>query len=183
MKILHGLLSFIKQRLPLLLLLACVATAAATSALYAKYVKDVDNDVIMNVVSEGDIEIAVVQAGDGTYSIRHTTDSKIPAYIRFTVVVNWKSTTSDDLWYLSPDSVTISAPCAQKVGSYYYCVADGKAEIALNTTLDGITVTTTQAAPDGYELNVQILAEAIQCMPAGVVEDAWGVTFDGSTWG
>jgi hypothetical protein len=52
----------------------------------------------------------------------------------------------------------------------------------MSNNLDGITVTTTESAPAGYEFNVQILAEAIQCMPAGVVEDAWGVTFNGTTW-
>lgn len=182
MKIGKGLLMYIKRKLPMLLLLVCAILCVASSAVYAKYVKDVDTDVDMNVVSNGDVEIEVVKNSEGDYAIRHTANSKIPAYIRFTVVTNWKSKTEDKLWYISPESVTVDAPCAQLVDGYYYAVVDGKAEIALNTVLDGITVTTATAAPDGYELYVQILAEAIQCMPTGVVESAWGVTFNGTTW-
>lgn len=181
MKILKRLLNYTKSRSLLLLLVACIATSSLTAALYAKYVTDVDKDVEINIVSDGKVQIEVVES-EGTYTIRHTANSKIPAYIRFTVVANWKSTTGDDLWYLSPESVTITTPCAQKVGEYYYGVVEGKAEIAVGTVLSGITVTTTQTAPDGYELDVRILAEAIQCMPTSVVKSAWGVTFNGTTW-
>ena len=182
MKRIKHLLPHLKTKLPLLLLMATIVICSATGAIYAKYVKNVDKDVVTSVVSNGEVEIEIVQNSEGEYAIRHTSNSKIPAYICFTVIANWKSTTDDAIWYLSPESVTVNAPCAQLVDGYYYCVADGKAEIALGTTLDGITVTTTESAPAGYEFNVQILAEAIQCMPAGVVEDAWGVTFNGTTW-
>lgn len=183
MKILKGLLAYIRHRLPVLLLMACVVSFTVTGALYAKYVKDVDKDVTVDVVSDGDVEIEITLNSAGEYSIQHTSNSKIPAYIRFTVITNWKNTATDELWYLNPESVTVTAPCAQQLSDgYYYAVVDGKAEIALNTVLSGITVTTTQTAPAGYELSVEILAEAIQCMPASAVEDAWGATFNGTTW-
>ena len=182
MKRLKFLPANLKAKLPMILILVSIVISSATGAIYAKYVKNVDKDVVTSVVSNGEVEIEIVKNSEGDYTIRHTSNSKIPAYIRFTVIANWKSTTDDAIWYLSPESVTVNAPCAQLVDGYYYCVADTKAEIALGTTLDGITVTTTESAPAGYEFNVQILAEAIQCMPAGVVEDAWGVTYNGTAW-
>ena len=99
-------------------------------------------------------------------------------------MANWKNKNNDALWYLSPDSVTVNAPCAQELSDgYYYCVVDNKAEVPVGTVLSGIRVTTTATAPtEEYELDVQILAEAIQCMPADVVQVAWGATFDGTAW-
>ena len=184
MKIAKSLLVYIKSRLPLVLLVLCTASCVVVSTVYARYNKNVDQNIDMNVVSQGDVEIEVVQTGAGEYSIRHAEDSKIPAYIRFTVVVNWKNKENDALYYLSPDSVTVNAPCAQKLSDgYYYGVVDGSAEISVGTVLSGIQVTTTATAPGvEYELDVQILTEAIQCLPTGVVKEAWGAQFDGATW-
>ncbi len=185
MKIGKAIFQYIKSRLPLVLLLLCTVSGVVANAVYAKYTTDLNTSVNVNVVGEGEIKIAVSKNGDGTYSIHHTSESKIPAYIRFTVVTNWKQKEGDALWYQGPEDVTVTAPNAQPLSDgYYYCVAtDGKAEIAINEVISGIKVTTTQSAPnDEYELDVQILAEAIQCMPASVVETAWGVTFNGTNW-
>ena len=172
-----------KNRLPMLLLVVCLISCTVASAVYAKYVKNINADVTVDVVGNGDIEIEIVQnTEDDTYTIRHTSNSKIPGYIRFTIVVNWKHKTDATLWYISPSDVVCAVPCAQKLGDYYYGLAGGDAEIALEEALSGIKVTTTAVAPDGYELDVQILAEAIQCMPVNVVESAWGVKFENGDW-
>lgn len=181
MKIGKAIFQYIKSRLPLVLLLLCTVSGVVANAVYAKYTKDIDTDVSVNVVGEGKIEIAVSKNGDA-YSIHHTSESKIPAYIRFTVVTNWKQKEGGALWYEGPENVTITASNAQPLDGYYYCVVDGKAEIAINEVISGITVTTTDPIPSGYELDVQILAEAIQCMPASVVGTAWGVTFNDGVW-
>ena len=184
MKIGKAIFQYIKSRLPLVLLLLCTVSGVVANAVYAKYTKDIDTDVSVNVVGEGEIKIAVSKNGDGTYSIHNTSESKIPAYIRFTVVTNWKQKEGDALWYQGPEDVTVTAPNAQPLSDgYYYCVAtDGKAEIAINEVIEDIEVTTTDPTPSGYELDVQILAEAIQCMPASVVGTAWGVTFNDGVW-
>lgn len=189
MKIGKAIFQYIKSRLPLVLLLLCTVSGVVANAVYAKYTKDIDTDVSVNVVGEGKIEIAVSKNGDA-YSIHHTSESKIPAYIRFTVVTNWKQKEGEALWYKGPENVTVTVPGtvpgavpnAQELDGYYYCVVDGKAEIAVGTVISGITVTTTDSPPSGYELDVQILAEAIQCMPASVVGTAWGVTFNDGVW-
>ena len=190
MKIGKAIFQYIKSRLPLVLLLLCTVSGVVANAVYAKYTTDLNTSVNMNVVGEGEIKIAVSKNDDGTYSIHHMSDSKIPAYIRFTVVTNWKQKEGGALWYEGPDpeKVTVAASNAQPLSDgYYYCYyvvgEKKKAEIAINEVISGIKVTTTQSAPnDEYELDVQILAEAIQCMPANVVETAWGVTFNGTDW-
>jgi hypothetical protein len=169
----------------LLLLILCAVSGVVVNAVYAKYVKDIDRPVDVAIVGEGNIKIAVSKKDD-EYSIHHTSESKIPAYIRFAVVTNWKQKEGDALWYTGPQSVTVTSPNAKPLSDgsdgYYYCVVDDKAEIAIDKVVSGITVTTKEVAPDGYELEVKILAEAIQCMPASVVETAWGVTFNGTNW-
>ena len=177
------LLKYVKDRMVLILLIVCIISCAIASAVYAKYVKDIDSDVDVSVVGEGDLEIAVVKNADGSYTIKHTTNSKIPAYIRFAIIVNWKGT--DGLWYIDPASVDYNVPNAQFLSEdgYYYCIYDGSAEIDVGTLLSGITVTTTASPPvEGYEFYVQIVAEAIQCMPAGVVEEAWDARFVDGAW-
>lgn len=181
MKMKKRLLMYIKDRMILVLLTLCIASGAAASAVYAKYVKSFDSEVGVNIVGYGDLELEVVKNGDGSYTIQHGEGSNIPAYIRFAIIVNWKG--GDGLWYVDPSDVVYNVPNAQLLDGYYYCVYNGSAKISPGTVLDGITVTTEETAPDGYdEFYVQIVAEAIQCMPANAVEDAWGVTFDGTNW-
>ena len=194
MKIGKAIFQYIKSRLPLVLLLLCTVSGVVANAVYAKYTTDLNTSVNVNVVGEGKVQIQVVKQvvkdDEWEYSISHTAESKIPAYIRFTVVTNWKQKEGDALWYQGPENVTVTvpgtvpgaAPNAQELDGYYYCVVDGKAEIAVGTVISGITVTTEDSPPSGYELDVQILAEAIQCMPASVVGTAWGVTFNGTNW-
>lgn len=181
MKMKKRLLMYIKDRMILVLLTLCIASGAAASAVYAKYVKSFDSEVGVTIVGYGDIEIAVKKETNGSYTIKHGDDSNIPAYIRFAIIVNWKG--ADGVWYVDPSDVNYSVPNAQLLDGYYYCVHEGSAKIGLGTEIKDIVVTTTAAPPaEGYEFHVQILAEAIQCMPANAVEDAWGVKFDGTNW-
>ncbi|MBE6621209.1 MAG: hypothetical protein E7625_07605 [Ruminococcaceae bacterium] len=178
------LLTYIKDRLPLLLLLVCVISCAVASAVYAKYVKDIDANVSMDITGVGDIEIEVVKQSNGTYTIQHGDDSRIPAYIRFAIVVNWKHKTNGTLWYINPSDLSYTVPNATQLSDgYYYGVKDGNAQIAVGTVLSGIMVTTESTPPsDEYELNVQILAEAIQCVPEDAVEIAWDAAFIDGNW-
>lgn len=177
-------LAFIKGRLPLVLLSVCILVCGVFSAVYAKYIKDIDNNVDITIIGEGKIELAVSKStvdGAFQFQIAHTGDSRIPAYIRYAVVANWKDG-EGNIWYTPPTSVTVNNSHAQLLDGYYYCVYEGKAEIELGTVLSGIQVEATGSAPAGYTLHVQLLVEAIQCVPADVVEDAWGVTFQDGAW-
>ena len=174
------LLTYVKSRLPLLVLIAYAVSCAVAGAVYAKYVRDVDSDVGMQIVGEGDVELEVVDNGDGSYRIKHAEGSKIPAYVRFTVVVNWMDD-EGNLFYTSPTQYSVTAEnCTTHSDGYRYyngvVAKDGgiSVTVALN---GGVT------APTGYpELDVQILAEAIQCVPSTAVGEAWGVVFENGAW-
>ena len=178
------LVAFVKNKMPAILLVFCVLICSVFSAVYAKYIKDIDKEVSTNIVGAGEIQIGITKSVTGnthTFEIKHVSGSRIPAYIRYAVVANWKND-KGDVWYVPPTSVTVTAPNAQLLDGYYYCIYEGKAEIALKTVLSGIEVTTTASAPDGYTFHVQLLVEAIQCVPAEVVTTAWGVKFQDGDW-
>ena len=99
------------------------------------------------------------------------------SYVRVKLVMNW---VSDD------DSKTISATPVPaptitnsdwfvKDGIYYY-----KMPVALNdqtsNLLDGNPIEQPEGAPEGYHLEVTVLAESIQAAPSTAVEGAWAVT-------
>ena len=183
------LVTFVKNKMPAILLVFCVLICGVFSAVYAKYIKDIDKEVSTNIVGAGEIQIGITKSVDEnthTFEIKHVSGSRIPAYIRYAVVANWKNG-KGDVWYVSPTSVSITIPAEGKfkvtqLDGYYYCIYEGKAEIALDTVLSGIEVTTTASAPDGYTFHVQLLVEAIQCVPANVVTTAWGVKFQDGNW-
>ena len=195
MKKLKCLGSYIKSRLPLLLLAVCIISCAIASAVYAKYVKSQDKDIILDITGSGGVNINVAEKDDGdgednSYEIKN--DSNIPVYIRYTVIVNWKSTLTEALWYIPPSAydVTPLEHSQELSDGYYYCrlkLTDDTytANIPPDATLGtiGVTVSSTKPSPE-YELYVQVLAEAIQCEPANVVTDAWGAEFNTatSTW-
>ena len=98
---------------------------------------------------------------------------KIPAYIRVAVVAN----TVD-----ADGSITDTADVRDKlassgwtnVGDYYYYNGVVKPnETTGNLLAEGI---------DLNDIQVTILASAIQAEPTNAVAQAWGVQFNGSTW-
>ena len=116
-----------------------------------------------------------------------TNTGNIPAYIRASIAVNWVDENgnvrgiaptvtdyalqiNEEAWYQDPAT------------GFYYCisqVAPGQ------VTADLVTAVTLQTeAPQGYELRLEVVAEAIQAQgetdgtPA--FQDAWGITGFGS---
>ena len=175
------LLMYIKDRLPLLLLLVCVVSCAIASAVYAKYVKDIDTDISMNISGEGNIDVEVVNA-DGKYTIRHTETSRISAYVRFAVVVNWTNDNKEVYHIFSSTDCIIDPPNCTKLedGYYYY-----NGPLPLDAEIKDIVVTLKNdvTPPSGFtNFNVQILVEAIQCVPEDAVKNAWGVSFENGAW-
>ena len=102
----------------------------------------------------------------------------IPAYIRAYIVVTWKDS-DGNVYGQKPVkdtdyTMTMGSNGWTQKDGYWYC----------NTAIDsgGFTpvlidsCTSNNSAPDGYNLSVEIIAEAIQSVPEAAVETAWGVT-------
>lgn len=107
------------------------------------------------------------------------------AYIRAVVVVTWQN--EDGAVYPEAPvanedyTITYGADWTQQGGFWYYngVVGAGKATADLIDTCQPVE----GEAPEGYDLNVEILASAIQSEPAQAVQDAWGMQYqDGSGW-
>lgn len=107
------------------------------------------------------------------------------AYIRAVVVVTWQN--KDGAVYPEAPvakedyTITYGKDWTQQGGFWYYngVVGAGKATADLIGTCQPME----GEAPEGYDLNVEILASAIQAEPAQAVQDAWGMQYqDGSGW-
>ena len=164
----------IKHSLFVLLVVLCVLSCGVTSWVYAKYVVDSSNDADMNIIAEGDLHITVTDSGNGTYTVTNASDSNIPAYVRFAVVVNWQDS-EGNLWATAPQEgthYTVTAEGCSKVGEYYYYNG-------IRYPKETIVVTVSQTGTlSGYTLCVQILAEGIQIVPDTAAKNAWGVTYN-----
>lgn len=98
------------------------------------------------------------------------------SYVRVKLVMNWV----DDNGNVSAEPVNITPSITDnwflKDGIYYY-----KMPVAAN---DGVTTNllqtpiTQDAAPEGYHLEVTVLAESIQAAPSKAVTESWGVGVD-----
>lgn len=107
------------------------------------------------------------------------------AYIRAVVVVTWQNE-NGEVYPVAPVAdenytITYGKDWTQQGGFWYYngVVGAGKATADLIGTCQPME----GEAPEGYDLNVEILASAIQAEPAQAVQDAWGMQYqDGSGW-
>ena len=98
---------------------------------------------------------------------------KIPAYIRVAVVANTVDA-DDNITGAADVSNKLAGSGWTKVGDYYYYNGVVKPnETTGNLLAEGI---------DLNDIQVTILASAIQAEPTNAVAEAWDVQFNGSTW-
>ena len=114
--------------------------------------------------------------------VKITNTGDIPAYIRVKVVVTWKDE-HGNVYGAAPKAGTDynwtmleNSKWFLKDGFYYYSepvAAEGTTDVLFTDCkpLAG-------RAPEGYNLSVDIHAQAIQAEPANAVTEAWGVRVD-----
>lgn len=97
------------------------------------------------------------------------------SYVRVKLVMNWV----DENGNVSAEPVNIMPSITDnwflKDGIYYYkmpVAAKGETTNLLQTPI------TQDAAPEGYHLEVTVLAESIQAAPSAAVQQSWGVGVD-----
>ena len=178
----------IKNRWPIILLILVLITANATGWVLGKYVSNKHTNAGVDIVAEGEIELLVTDNGNGSYTIKNTDESSIPAYVRFTVVVTWRSNEDGKLWgtplkegvdYRITDSNCTALSYGQY--TYYYYRGAGQADELLAQN-EEFSFTVEQISTKGdYTMCIEILADGIQCLPADIAQRAWGVTFNDQT--
>ncbi len=162
----------------LLLLLCC--TVAGTLA----YLVD-STDPVTNTFTPAHVSTEVNEDFDGitkrNVTIKNTGD--IDAYIRAAIIINWadkqgniSATPVNDSDY----EMTLGSGWV-KIGDYYYCKTTTVHGASTAPLIISCAKTPSAAVPDGYDLQVTILADGIQADGVGSngktpMEDAWGVT-------
>lgn len=101
-------------------------------------------------------------------------------YVRAAVVVTWKDGSGNVYAEMPTYTVPLGTDWFEHDGFYYYTnkVASGDSTTDLLTN----TISATSAAPSGYSLHVEIIAQTIQALgttdgnaPIPAVQDAWGI--------
>lgn len=97
------------------------------------------------------------------------------SYVRVKLVMNWV----DENGNVSAEPVnitpSITADWFEQDGIYYYKMPVAAKDFTTNLLKTPITQ---DAAPEGYHLEVTVLAESIQAAPSKAVQQSWGVGVD-----
>lgn len=102
------------------------------------------------------------------------------AYIRAVAVVTWQNE-KGEVYPATPVvnedyTITYGEDWTQ-IGNYRYYNGVVVAGQSTDNLIDSC-IPMSDSAPEGYNLNVEILASAIQAEPAQAVQDAWGMQYD-----
>lgn len=162
-----------KTALILSLCLIFALAVGTTFALLKASTAPVENTF---TAAKSDIKIDEDVTGGQKKSIIVKNTGTAVSYVRVKLVMNWV----DDNGNVSAEPVnitpSITADWFEQDGIYYY-----KMPVAAN---DGVTTNllqtpiTQDAAPEGYHLEVTVLAESIQAAPSAAVQQSWGVGVD-----
>lgn len=160
-----------------------IALAVGTTAAFL-----ITNDEpIVNTFNPSSVTSAVNEdpfKGTTKSNVIVTNNGDTEAYIRATYVVTWKSGVDGQVYGKVPVEgtdydISIGSGWIPGSGGYYYYkwpVAPGDSTTALI-----VSCTAKKTAPEGFDLNVEILGSAIQSTPVKVVQDNWKVSVDAAT--
>lgn len=159
-----------------LILSLCLIFALAVGTTFA--LLKANTDPVENTFTAAKSGTDIVEELDGNQkkSIVVKNTGTAVSYVRVKLVMNWV----DESGNVSATPVNITPSITddwfEQDGIYYY-----KMPVAAN---DGVTTNllktpiTQDAAPEGYHLEVTVLAESIQAAPSKAVTDSWGVGVD-----
>lgn len=158
-----------------LILSLCLIFALAVGTTFA--LLKANTEPVTNTFTAAKSGTDIVEKLDGSQktSIIVKNTGTAVSYVRVKLVMNWV----DENGNVSAEPVNITpsstADWFEQGGIYYYkmpVVAKGE---TTNLLKDPITQ---DAAPEGYHLEVTVLAESIQAAPSAAVQQSWGVGVD-----
>lgn len=129
--------------------------------------------------------VDVTDSGKEKTGIKVENIGTATSYVRVKLVMNW---VSDDGKTISGEPVNIevkydNTKWFEQGGIYYYRTPVGPKDSGNNTTAnllqeDSPITEPTVGKPEGYHLEVTVLAESIQAAPSKAVTDSWRVGVD-----
>lgn len=137
--------------------------------------------------AESGTHVDVEDSGNEKTGIFVTNEGTATSYVRVKLVMNW---VSKDGKTISGEPVNIDVNYDTdnwflKDGIYYYRTPVGPKDSGNDTTANllkaGSPIKQPDDAPDGYHLEVTVLAESIQAAPSQAVTASWGVDVDSAT--
>ncbi len=158
-----------------LILSLCLIFALAVGTTFA--LLKANTEPVTNTFTAAKSGTDIVEELDGNQkkSIAVKNTGTAVSYVRVKLVMNWV----DDSGNVSAEPVnitpSITADWFEQDGIYYYkmpVAAKGETTNLLQTPI------TQGTAPEGYHLEVTVLAESIQAAPSKAVTDSWGVGVD-----
>lgn len=171
--------AFKKSKKIIITLILCLCVAACTIGTVLAFLTDI-TDTITNEFIPAKVTCSVEETFENGVKedVKVKNTGNINAYIRSAVVVTFVSDDGKILATSPTEGINYHITFANSDwekgadGFWYYKtpVAPDEVTTPLIKTASAIN------APDGYRLNVQILASAIQSEPHTAVEEAWGVT-------
>ena len=153
-----------------LILSLCLIFALAVGTTFA--LLKANTEPVTNTFTAAKSGTDIVEKLDGSQktSIAVKNTGTAVSYVRVKLVMNWV----DDNGNVSAEPVnitpSITADWFLKDGIYYYKMPVAAKDFTTNLLKDPITQGT---APEGYHLEVTVLAESIQAAPSKAVEGAW----------
>ena len=162
-----------------LALIVGVAGGATFAWLTAK------TDPVVNTFTPAHVTCQVDETFDGTTKsdVKVKNAGDIPAYIRAYIVVTWKDADdADDNVYgelpVEGTDYTMEIPTntdwVQGSDGYYYYTRPVAVGDSTGTLISECKLTEKVVKPVGYDLSVEIIAEAIQSVPTTTVVGVWG---------
>ncbi len=141
---------------------------------------------VKNEFTYGKVSCKVLEDFDGTVknNVRIKNTGNIPAYIRARVVVTWKNE-NGDIYGTKPvlgEDYSFDFNSEKWIGMttdsglYFYFPDPVELGAETDWMLYNFKKSENANVPEGYDLSVEILADAIQSEPVSAVEEAWGVT-------
>lgn len=158
-----------------LILSLCLIFALAVGTTFA--LLKANTEPVTNTFTAAKSGTDIVEELDGNQkkSIAVKNTGTAVSYVRVKLVMNWV----DESGNVSAEPVnitpSITADWFEQDGIYYYkmpVAANGETTNLLQTPI------TQGTAPEGYHLEVTVLAESIQAAPSKAVTDSWGVGVD-----
>ncbi len=167
----------IKKKLILPICIAVILALAVGGT--AAYIA-VRTHALINTFDASEVKVSVNSPAQNEQAFTVSNNSDDEVYVRFYFVATWVNTSDNSKVYAgTPEigrdfSLTLDGNVVQR-GDFYYV----KAPVAADATANLISVEAISDAPDGYELKVEVVIDAIQSKPKDAVTQSWGITLNG----